>query len=814
MTILVPIASASDRHQYGGKSANLAFLAGLGLPVPDAAVVPASEMNQQLALRPELVAELEALVGTLGGRVSVRSSATLEDARTHSFAGQFVTVLDVSADGVAAAVRDVWASTFSENVQAYLRRAELDASKLRMAVVIQRQIPSESAGVVMGRRGGIVVEAVFGQGEALVSGAVAPDRWELEDGRIARRTIAGARPSLTDAQLLELAAAYATITAARGGLAQDCEFAFAGGRLHLLQTRDVTAALPVTAPPLTAFTPPGKGTWELDGSHFQHPCTPMFQALFPPAMTRGFQKTTARYGVLLSHIDMAFANGFAYTRLRPAGAPEDAASKKPPPRWLFKLLLKVVPTLRRRVKAAERVWATREWRTELDEWRVAKERSIATHLQLQDVAVDSLDDAALATHFEAVRDHVSRMIEQHHTFNLAALLPIGDLLVHLARWSDGQVAAGDVCALVTGASPMSADLRSDEARALGAELAAHPEAKQLLEPATLSDARAEAALATLRAIPGGLGDRVRRFLAQREYRLVEGLDPGAPCLRECPSLLWSALRTIAAPAPERESSDGGALERVRAAVAAEHHAELDALIAEARLVAPLRDERALFSDTWAWGILRTTVLAIGRRLRLPDPADLVHATPDEVLSLLRGAGGPSAGELETRAAYRRAYTTRDAPKVIGAPPAAPPATDLLPAGVARSMTAVMKALSHLGSAPRTQEAGAGLRGNAASSGVWEGPAHVVGSALDAREIPSGAVLVVGAGSSVFTMLAPLASAVVAEGGGLLSHVAIVCREYNIPCVCGVTGVLDTLKTGQQVRVDGTRGVVEVVSLGA
>ena len=73
---------------------------------------------------------------------------------------------------------------------------------------------------------------------------------------------------------------------------------------------------------------------------------------------------------------------------------------------------------------------------------------------------------------------------------------------------------------------------------------------------------------------------------------------------------------------------------------------------------------------------------------------------------------------------------------------------------------------------------AGIRGQAASAGVYEGFAHVVRSSDDVRTMQPGAVLVVGSGSSSFTMLAPLAAAVIAEGGGMLSHVAIVCREYR------------------------------------
>src|SRR5262249_47963875 len=123
MNVLIPIEAAQDRASFGGKAANLAFLTRLELPIPEGRVVPADEFTRQVAacancadlaanlaarpLRAELSAELRALVQELGGRVSVRSSATLEDAKTHSFAGQFLTVLDVGADGVEAAVRAV-----------------------------------------------------------------------------------------------------------------------------------------------------------------------------------------------------------------------------------------------------------------------------------------------------------------------------------------------------------------------------------------------------------------------------------------------------------------------------------------------------------------------------------------------------------------------------------------------------------------------------------------------------------------------------------------------------------------------------------
>lgn len=204
---LIPFSAAGDRKECGGKGANLSFLVGLGLRVPDGRVISAEEFVRHVEacrsgaaatlaaeiakrpLSPSLSAELRTLIAELGGRVSVRSSATLEDAKTHSFAGQFLTVLNVGPAEIEDAVRRVWASAFSSNVEAYLRRAELEPSRLEMAVVVQRQIDSRSSGVAMGDRGRVAVEAVLGQGEALVSGEAQADHWEVAEGRIARAEI-------------------------------------------------------------------------------------------------------------------------------------------------------------------------------------------------------------------------------------------------------------------------------------------------------------------------------------------------------------------------------------------------------------------------------------------------------------------------------------------------------------------------------------------------------------------------------------------------------------------------------------------------
>jgi len=737
----------------GGKGANLALLRGHGFPVPDAMVVPVAAFDAHLdasrasesdaverihahPLSDMLSTQLQAFVKEVGGRVSVRSSATLEDGASHSFAGLFLTVLNVGVEGVEDALKHVWASTFSDHVAAYLSHADIDPERLRMAAVVQHQLDSRSSGVAFGDSSRMTIESVFGHGEAMVSGEVEPDHWVVEakqiiTSRISRKVSRRALPegaptqslervllpgsqqraaSLSESEVLRVTEYSARISKAFGGRPQDCEFAFVDDELLILQSRDTTSALPVEAPPLSAWEPPGKGTWELDKGHFSQPCTRLFQKQFPAGMTPGMKRSLAHYGALLSHIDIAFVNGFPYSRVRPLGAPEDAASKSPPPAFIFKVMLKLMPALRRRVKTAARVFTERTWRPQLDEWKTTKARSLKKNLALQNVDMPSLSDAELVEHFRTVYAHVRDMVEQHHSFNFAAMLPIGDFLNHVEDWSGGEVSLTDVLTLLAGSSPLSADLRSPDARRFGEVASRDARARELLrlddDHPFIGNADAMHALDAMRRLDGKVGERAREFLAVREFRLSDGLDPGAPCLRECPALLWRGLRTAALSSAEdgKDRVDPKVLARCLESIPEAHHGTFNELLEEARSVNGLRDERALFSDVWAWGILRSVVLHIGERVLkrstslLHSRGDLIHADDEEIVDLLLNASGPSADTLRERAAHRDTYTVNDAPVFLGLPPGPPPSADLLPPGAARVTRALMAVLRGGGSA--------------------------------------------------------------------------------------------------------------------
>ena len=283
--------------QAGGKGASLARMASLDLPVPPGFVVPADALAaslgeraqelssltaddatraQQIVAETEMPNELSEAIVTaydeLGDdeSVAVRSSACAEDSEEASFAGQQETYLHVrGAEAVIERVRDCWGSFFSERALFY-RAQKGSLEDLGMAVVVQRMVNADVAGVlftvdpVRKRKDRMVVEAVFGLGEACVSGQITPDNYQLaRDGTVKRQRLSvqplviesgpdggtvereldaaeGGEATLEEEQLRELARLGEDLQG-RLERPQDIEWAFEDGKLYVLQARPVTA---------------------------------------------------------------------------------------------------------------------------------------------------------------------------------------------------------------------------------------------------------------------------------------------------------------------------------------------------------------------------------------------------------------------------------------------------------------------------------------------------------------------------------------------------------------------------------------------
>jgi phosphohistidine swiveling domain-containing protein len=189
---------------------------------------------------------------------------------------------------------------------------------------------------------------------------------------------------------------------------------------------------------------------------------------------------------------------------------------------------------------------------------------------------------------------------------------------------------------------------------------------------------------------------------------------------------------------------------------------------------------------------------------------MLDASLDEMCALVAGTGGPSTDDLAKRAEYRATYTAKDAPPVLGPPPPPPPDLDALPPAVGRLMRATFIALEHIFGSSQAQHEEMVLYGLAASKGVYEGPARRVSGPSEFGQIAKGDVLVTESTTEAFNILLPLLGGIVTDNGGLLSHAAIVSREYGIPGVVGTREATGRIADGALVRVDGDAGEVTVL----
>src|ERR671912_2488698 len=383
--------SKEDIPLVGGKGSNLGELSRAGLPVPPGYVVitraydafvesnnigdvivghasvpptedPAAFEEVAGGIRTlfsgghvpeEMAEEIRAAYHELGQDaqtpVAVRSSATAEDLAGASFAGQQETYLNVRAESaLLEAVKNCWASLWTARAMAYRARQGIDPASVSLAVVVQRMVESEAAGVMFtanpsnGRRDQSTISAAWGLGESVVSGTVTPDSIvvEKESGRVLSRETADKGvmtvyteggtaessvpealrrgPVLDDEMAAELVR-YGKRIEELYGTPQDIEWALAGDEFFVVQARTITALPePIADPPATWSVADPKGFYVRASivEQIPDPLSPLFADLADQSVTRSLRKLmnellgsdTIREG------DLAFpaVNGYAY----------------------------------------------------------------------------------------------------------------------------------------------------------------------------------------------------------------------------------------------------------------------------------------------------------------------------------------------------------------------------------------------------------------------------------------------------------------------------------------------------------------------
>jgi len=559
------------------------------------------------------------------------------------------------------------------------------------------------------------------------------------------------------------------------------------------------------------FAPPGPGTWFLDPTHFSRPATRFHAELFVPEFIRGFGEGFLRYGSLLEYLDWAFVNGFPYFSPRPVGAPPEAVEH--PPKEIWDELSRTDPEIRRRLETSASVFERKLWREDLERFdKETKPAAVREHLALLAVEPRALPTDELLAYIDRCRENQKRGCYQQYLYAVPALLPVGDFLVHAQEWT-GRAPA-ELLGLMQGAMPDALGAADDLAR-FADVLRRDREATATLG----SEEEPRELLSKLRGRPGETGAAAAAYIDWVGYRPVNGEDVGDPNVIELPGLIVETMRTALDPPPTGPSTERLRLEErtaeVREVVPSAHRDEFDELLEEARALYRLRDERGTYLGLWGIGIMRRAILAGGERLaeegRIEQPEHLTEADYGELRGLVASGDGPSSTELAERARYRSEATYRDAPALLGPEPGPPLPPDWLPPASARLERAIGAAVQAIFLAPEPRTEATRVRGIGVSPGARTGTARIIRGPHEFGRLQKGDVLVTNSTTAAFNIVLPLLGAIVTDRGGLLSHAAIVAREFGIPAVVGCSDATAVLSDGARVRVDGAAGEVEVVS---
>jgi pyruvate,water dikinase len=779
---LLQLDAAADASVCGQKAATLAALRAAGFPVPDGFVVAAGA-HASVDL---LASPLEQLGP---GPWAVRSSGLAEDLDAASFAGQYESVLGVTTvEGTVDAIDHVRASGRAAHVAAY-RDARGIAGDGGVAVLIQRQVQARAAGVAFSANpltgdDEVVIEAVSGLGDRRASGEADADRWVVDE---AVRAVVDT--GVLDAEQVQAVAALARRIAAARGRPQDIEWAFDGANLVVLQARPITG---LPQPPVIEIPP---GRWLKDEIHWAGPMTPIGVSIVLPVLESGLGTMLDEFGLPLERMAARSFGGEVYTQEIEIGGKHNPGAA--PPWWLGAIAFRVVPPLRRvaakaaqaiaKLEAYPRAWEE-SWRDECA-GRIDAART---------VNLTALDDRALLAHFAHVLDGV--------------LAP--NVLVHC------RLIMPDIVALHELAECCREALGWDDARTLalvaGLSITATQPAIELAEIARLAGADAVAqGLDAVRATAAG--PRLDAWLARWGMRSLE-MDPGSPTIAEQEGLVLGLLRQPP-PGPSIARFREHARAEARAAITEpSRRARFEAALQVAERVHPQREDNVLYTQSLPIGLVRGVLLEIGRRLVaagvLSAAEGVMYLERTEIAEALEGvlSGEPAAARVRRRQAERRWVRAHPGPSYHGPAPVAPPSPRGLPRALQRLVAALLWDLKLEAAPPASSSPDDGaLSGAAASAGRATGRVRVVRSEEELARFESGEVLVCRSTHSSWAVVFARAAAVVTDHGGILSHPALVAREYGIPAVVGTGSATARLRDGQVVSVDGSIGRVEILT---
>jgi rifampicin phosphotransferase len=791
-------------------------------------------------------------VEKLNGRpVAVRSSATAEDLPDLSFAGQQDTALNIlGEDELLKAVIHCWSSLWTARAIGYRMRNGISHEDAALAVVVQEMVESDVSGVLFtanpltGLRSESAIDATFGLGEALVSGQVEPDHFVVDslNGTVVGKTLgakklstrgkpgggvesvaenAEARQTLSDNEIRQLAELGRKVQQ-EFAFPQDIEWAFARGKLYLLQSRAITSLFPLPESDgftiwfsfgavqgiLTPITPLGSDTFRsvfAGGAQVFHVHLAYDQQkVLVPAGERLWIKVSdflrhplgqRIFGALLGYVEPSVGQILRKLANEPQLGTGSGRIKWSTVWRLTRFALPLLFRFARNVHNPEKARANFDALIE----RELEKAQIAVSGDLHDHLAQRLDFMK------------ARMTNAFPTL-LPRFIPlfgpgIGllNLLTRLTIDNAGTDHGLSMQALdVTRGLPNNVTTEMD--------LALWAAAKQIRADAdsmnvfSTADAASLAARYLEKALPGAAQQAVTGFMTRYGMRAVGEIDIGLPRWRDDPTPVLQTLQSYLQITNEESAPDvlfargqktaEAAIEQLASAARKQRGGFVREKLVRfaARRIRVLMGVREApkFYAVRMIGIAREQLLLSGREFVeagiFERVEDVFFLTIPELEALARR----EARDWKTaitghRASYEREQRRRQVPRVL----------------VSDGRTFY----EGIGAETDTGEV---ITGSPVSAGVAEGRVHVVFDPHESQLAP-GEILVCPGTDPAWTPLFMAAGGLVMEVGGMMTHGSVVAREVGIPAVVGVHQATSRLKNGQRIRVDGTSGKIQILN---
>jgi len=782
----------------------------------------------------------------LPGPLAVRSSAVGEDGAAASFAGQFDSVLDVgSLAALEAAIRRCWASHWSARAQFY--RTTRRATPLGMALVIQKQVDAAVAGVLFtvapaaaggnGARAHMVIESCSGLAEGLVSGRTEPDRLVIDrsTGEVVSEVVAGQDPhraarACLKERLAELVQ-YAEAIEEGFGCPQDIEWAIdRSGRVWIVQSR------PITTLPASTRQPDAGVSWSNANvsENFPGPISPFLYSIAAVGYYHYFRNLGLAFGVSkrrLAAMDRPLgtiigvhgarmyynlSNIHAVLRLAPFGDALAAAfnrfvgtaGRAPSPRG-------VVDWSSRRGRVSQAIEVVRIAACTAWQYALLRRRIETFERTADEYAARTRPEALADRPLQDLGDDLAAFLDiRFHRWKNASLADAAAMVCYallersLRGLGDDDVLHNRLLRALPGVPSSQPPLRL---WALSRLIREHPALRSLFATGSASEI-----LAAIRADPRfhAFSLEFGRFLDDWGFRSSEELMLTVPSLQERPEPAIELLRQYAA-------SDGEPPQDAIARQAASRVADTARLLKSLRFRAPLRAlwirlvlaatqraicyrERARLKQALLYTRCRRVALAIGDRLaragKVASRDDVFMLTWREVTELIDGSAMFPYSTLQLVDLRRHAHARLAAMR--------PPDAVRLDEGEYLPIEQPPQPAGEL-----WPEAGSGtaLVGTSACSGRTTARAAVLADVAEARKLARGDVLVTRQTDPGWGPVFCLISGLVIERGGMLSHGAILAREFGLPCVVGVKDATRLIPHGATITVDGDRGACHLAA---